>query len=421
MAPAARSPGSGGERSGQHDGKGPGQAVVGSQLAPDRPLVGGGRPSVSVSGAFGGRSGASVLALGAVGGYFGVSVSVFVAGVVDGGDHRLSRQTAGYQRLADALAGHRVGGRGRVPGEQSPGPGEGDPADPGRNGPGPVGGLGLGVGPQHPAQVGAGQQIRPDPAHVADPEAAVPADAEADVGPAAGQRERPGVGGQQVGFKPHEHLLGRLGSHVAEVLAEGVPLAPIARRVAAERLAEGRPHAVGADGPAGGDRAQALDVGRDRPAAVGHGSAGQPAAVGHPGPRGPGQLHKGGVEIGAPSHRRVGPVGGQGEGPLPARGRADRGRGHRPPRRRRLRGEPDPLQLPQSQGGEAVAAALVPGEGGPVHHQGVQTGPGSVDGGGGSGRPGPHHQQIDLLPRLQTLRTRFARFFICFSEQRLSS
>ena len=70
--------------------------------------------------------------------------------------------------------------------------------------------------------------------------------------PPPGERERPGVAGQQVGLEPHDAARSAArGRHVGEVLPEGVPLAPVAVGSARPScLAQRRPHAVGADGVA---------------------------------------------------------------------------------------------------------------------------------------------------------------------------
>src|SRR3546814_17013054 len=93
--------------------------------------------------------------------------------------------------------------------------------------------------------------------------ATVALDAEADVRPAAGQREGPGVARQQVGLEPDEQLCGGAGADVCEVLPEGVPLAEVAGGAHAEVLAHRRPHPVGGDGVARGELTPVGDVAPD--------------------------------------------------------------------------------------------------------------------------------------------------------------
>ena len=103
---------------------------------------------------------------------------------------------------------------------------------------------------------------------------AVAQHAEADVGPAVGQRERPRVAGQQVGVEPHVQVLGRRAGDVAGVLRgrratrRGNPAS-----ASPSRLAHRGPHAVGGDDVAGGDRRDA----RRRPTATWSSSLVEPA------------------------------------------------------------------------------------------------------------------------------------------------
>jgi hypothetical protein len=110
---------------------------------------------------------------------------------------------------------------------------------------------------------------------------------------------------------------------------------------------------------------------------------------------GPGPVHQGGVELGAPGDRRVGaPTAGQREGDLVA-GRAP----HddvvdRLPRGDRRRVQPQAVQQPQGSGGQAVAADLVPGEGGLVHHHDVAPAARQGDGRRGPGRAGADDDRV---------------------------
>ena len=128
-----------------------------------------------------------------------------------GGLDGLGGEDAALQRLGDALARHRVGGGGGVAHEQRP-PGRRGP--PGRSGPGwatPCGcRLRRGARARAPrATWGRASSSRPRALHVGHAAPVGAQDAEADVDLAAGQRERPGVAGQQVGLEPDPQPLGR--------------------------------------------------------------------------------------------------------------------------------------------------------------------------------------------------------------------
>ena len=154
------------------------------------------------------------------------------------------------QRLADALAGERVGGGGGVADEQHPAAAV--RVDLGRRGrgwarPGAV--LGSGVGPEHGGDVRAARGARGHSAFMS---------ADGDRGRprwmpkptltrAVGQRERPGVAGQEVGLEPHPQRSRARGPDAAEVLAEGVPLAQVAaarRRRGSLRIGDHMPSAA---------------------------------------------------------------------------------------------------------------------------------------------------------------------------------
>ena len=121
-----------------------------------------------------------------------------------GGDDRLGREAAGEQRLADALAGHHVGGRRGVADEQHAPVGERGPVDAGRDRPRRVAALELAAPARAPRDVRPVEQVGPQLASSSwIRRRAVAQHAEADVGPPVGQRERPGVAGQEVGLEPH--------------------------------------------------------------------------------------------------------------------------------------------------------------------------------------------------------------------------
>ena len=89
----------------------------------------------------------------------------------------------------------------------------------------------------------------------------------------------------------------RRAGHAAEVLAEGVPLAEVARWGQAEVLAQRGPHAVGADHEAGDDGAEAVDVQLDGAPVAGRRS-GEGVPVVHLDATGAGHVDEGGVQLG---------------------------------------------------------------------------------------------------------------------------
>ena len=166
-------------------------------------------------------------------------------------------QRAGQQRLADALAGQRVARR--RPRRRRTGPGRGR-ARPGRCGPGWARPCAVPrrrpSGPSASAMWGRASSSGHSAFMSWTRRSAVALHAEADVGLAAGQRERPRVAGEEVGLEPHPQPVGRGPGHAVEVLPERVPLTEVAGRRQPERLAHGRPHAVGGDDVAAGHRAE---------------------------------------------------------------------------------------------------------------------------------------------------------------------
>ena len=113
--------------------------------------------------------------------------------------------------------------------------------------------------------------------------------------PASGNDQR--VPGQQIGLEPHPQPLARRAGHAAEVLAEGVPLAEVARWGQAEVLAQRGPHAVGSDHEAGDDGAEAVDVQLDGAPVAGRRSD-EGVPVVHLDATGAGHVDEGGVQLG---------------------------------------------------------------------------------------------------------------------------
>ena len=153
-------------------------------------------------------------------------------------------------------------------------------------------------------QARAAQQVPPAGPHVADLDLTTPQHPEADVGAAAGQRERPGVAGQEIRLEQDVEGVGAGRRHVTDVLTEGVPVAPVAGHGAAQRLAQRRPHAVGPDDVVGPYLAPAAPQ-PQRHAAVVLDGVGERRALGDLGPGRPGHVEEGGVEIGPAGHDRV--------------------------------------------------------------------------------------------------------------------
>src|SRR5262249_22244205 len=146
------------------------------------------------------------------------------------GDDRFGGEAAGEERLADALAGHHVGGHRRVTREQDALASERGGVDARRDRPRRMTALEDGGGTEGGAEVRAVEQAGPEVLHVLDPPPAVAQHAEADVGPPAGQRERPRVPREEVGVEPHEEVATGRAVDAPGVLAEGVPLAEVALR-----------------------------------------------------------------------------------------------------------------------------------------------------------------------------------------------
>ncbi len=124
-----------------------------------------------------------------------------------GGDDRLGGEATGEQGLADALAGHHVGGHRGVAGEQHPPGRQRCVVDAGGDRPRRVSILDLESVAERVDDVRPGQQVDPQLLHVLHSTRAVAQHAEADVHTAAGQRERPRVAGHQVRLEPHVQLL----------------------------------------------------------------------------------------------------------------------------------------------------------------------------------------------------------------------
>jgi hypothetical protein len=256
-----------------------------------------------------------------------------------------------------------------------------------------VGRLGLGAVAQHGPDVGPVEQVAPDARHVLDAgHLPAPLDAEAHVGPSVGQRERPGVAGEQVGLEPHDQV-GRPGAHAGEVLAEGVPLAPVAGGGQAEVLAHRRPHAVGRHRVGRLDVAVAVHA-HHHPVPV-LGGPGAALALQDGDALGPGPVHQGGVELGAAGDGRVAAAAaGEREGDLVAGRSPHHHVVHRLPRGHGRGVETEALQQAQRPGGEAVAADLVPREAGLVHHHDLAPGARQGDGRRGPGRAGADDDRV---------------------------
>ena len=161
------------------------------------------------------------------------------------GNDRLSREASSEHGLADALAGHGVGGHCCVADEAHPAAGQRRPVDPGGNRPGGVSILQLETGTESFHDVRSLQQVDPLLLHIANPPSAIALHAEADIGPTSGEGEAPHVTGQQVGLEPNDESLGRRPRDVAGILAERVPLAEVAGLANSQGLAGGGPHSIG--------------------------------------------------------------------------------------------------------------------------------------------------------------------------------
>ena len=171
------------------------------------------------------------------------------------GQQRLGSESAGEDRLSDALAGHRVGDSSGVADEHGARPGQRHPPDSGGDRPGLVGPLRPGVRAECFANMWTVEKIRPERLHVANAVVlAASLDPEADVRPIALERERPGVAREKILFEPDDEFGGGPRADVLVVLPEGMPLAPVAVDRQAEELANRRPHAVGGDDVLGPER-----------------------------------------------------------------------------------------------------------------------------------------------------------------------
>jgi hypothetical protein len=106
------------------------------------------------------------------------------------------------------------------------------------------------------------------------------------------------------------------------------------------------------------------------------------------------------VEVEPGAHQAVAGVGGQlGPGQLQAHPPAEDAQAAVvQPAGLLARVDPHTVQLADRPRGEPVAADLLAREGGLVQQQHVQPGLGKVVGGGRPGRPGPHHDDVGVLP-----------------------
>ena len=243
--------------------------------------------------------------------------------------------------------------------------------------------------------MGTVEHTRPEIANLLAAAAAVAQHPEADVGASVGQRERPGITGQQVGVEPHDQIIGSWPTDAADVLADGMPLAEVAVATDAQGLPCRTPHPVGGHDMAGSDVAQPFDAEHGIPVG-GDGCGLDPVSEAHVDAGGYGELDERGVELQSGSNRRVDSLAGwqrhleRTTRRGPQHGAVDGAEfGHR----RRI--ESEALELAQGQRRQPVAAALVARELGLVDEQDVAAGAAQGDRCGDSCRPSPDDERVD--------------------------
>ena len=311
-----------------------------------------------------------------------------------GGEDGVRRLDPGVEGLADALARHRVGGPGGVADEKHPAIQGRDRrgCDSRRDGPGFVEGFGNGIGAEKGTDMGPGQEFGPLDLHLFGFEARLAEDSEPDIGAPVAERERPEIAGQDPRLEEHPKLRRGLVADAGEVGPQAVPLAEVGvvgLWFGEACLAQRRPHPVGPDRVAGGDRPEAVRSDRDGGGPlVDRDRATERVPVVHLHTGGAGDVEKGGVEVDPAGYGGEGALAvGKGEHADPAAGRAHVDIRDLVPRRHHRRSQPELVEAAQATRGEPVAATLVPRKASLVEEYDVAPGPGQGDRGGRPRRP----------------------------------
>src|SRR5207248_7437073 len=127
-------------------------------------------------------------------------------------------------------------------------------------------------------------------------------------------------------------------------------------------------------------------------------------------PRGPGHVEEGGVQVGPAGHSREHALAaGEGQADRAPRRGADHHVVHHLPAGHEGRAQAEGLVVAEGAGGQAVAATLVPWEGGPVDDDDVTARSGEGYGGGGAGGAAPDDNDVGLEHLLDATRTVFGR------------
>ena len=253
---------------------------------------------------------------------------------------------------------------------------------------------GVAPGPRAAAMCGRASSPAASVLGVLAAASAIAEHAEPDVGATVGQRERPGVAGEEVLVEPDDQLVGGDAGDAVDVLAEGMPLAEIAGGAEGERLARRAPHPVGGDDMTGDEVAEALDT--DRGGLTVDSSRLDGVAEVNVGAGGDGEIDEGGVELqpwrhggidsGAGWERNLERVARRGA----KHGAVDHlevGHGGRV--------EAEVLELAQRQRRQPVATTLVAGELGLVDDDDVAAGAAQLDGRGDARWPGADDEDVD--------------------------